>query len=429
MGKPVSMKRISLILLIVFVIFIISSVLLVILPFRLAGPINVLRLILSGVAFTFGVAWCVLSLLAVPRAIWFLVRRHARGALNENRRTGIIALLLGCFPFVLCLAGLMMISMPGKHEIVSIPPLTADQRLLCEALKADVSTLAGTIGDRNVISRYDALCAAADYIEGSLVKAGYQVRRQEYEVDWLKGRPCWNLEVEIRGSLHPEEIVIIGAHYDSVEGVPGANDNASGVAGMLALARTFAGTKPDRTLRFVAFVNEEPPFFWTSNMGSRVYARQCKARHEKIVAMLSLETIGYYSDEKNSQHYPLRVFNLFYPTTGNFVGFIGNIGSRSLVRSVAASFNQAGFCPSELAAMPSWITGISWSDHSSFWREGYPAVMVTDTALFRYQWYHTPDDRPEKLNYERFALAVAGLKKVVGDLAGVNSPNKKVWYS
>jgi Zn-dependent M28 family amino/carboxypeptidase len=280
-----------------------------------------------------------------------------------------------------------------------------------------VRTLAETIGDRNVTSRYKALCAAADYIEGSLSKAGYQVRRQGYEIDQFKGRPCYNLEVEIRGSVYPEDIVVIGAHYDTIEETPGANDNASGVAAVLALVRAFAGTKPDRTLRFMAFVNEEPPFFWTHDMGSSVYARQCKERHERIVAMLSLETLGYYSDEKGSQRYPLRIFNLFYPTTGNFVGFIGNTRSRSLARTVAGSFRRAGLCPSEAAAMPGWITGIGWSDHWAFWQEGYPAVMVTDTALFRYQWYHTPEDTPEKLNYERFALVVEGLKKVVGDLA------------
>ncbi|MCG2659904.1 MAG: M28 family peptidase [Kiritimatiellae bacterium] len=308
--------------------------------------------------------------------------------------------------------------MPDMHPMAFIPPLTADQRLLGEALKADVWTLAGVIGDRNVISRYNALCAAADYIEGALSKAGYQVRRQGYEVDWLKGRPCYNLEVELRGTVHPEDIVVIGAHYDSVEQSPGANDNASGVAAMLALARAFAGIKSDRTLRFVAFVNEEPPFFWTRNMGSLVYARQCRARNENIVAMLSLETLGYYCDEKGSQRYPLPLFNLFYPTTGNFAGFIGNLPSRSLLRSVAQSFRRAALCPSEAAALPAWITGIGWSDHWSFWREGYPAIMVTDTALFRYRWYHTPGDTPEKLNYDRLTLVVEGLKTVVADLAG-----------
>lgn len=415
--RPISMRRIFWTLVITFGVFIITSLLLIVLPFRSTGPVSYLRFILSGAAFISGMAWGILSLLAIPRAILYLLRLRQPEASVKKWLSGLTALFLGGFPLVLGLAGIIIIRMPDLHPPASISPLTADQRLLRDALKADVHTLAGSIGDRNVTSRYKALCVAADYIESSLAKAGYAVRRQGYEIDRLKGYPCYNLEVEIRGTVYPEDIVVIGAHYDSVEEVPGANDNASGVAALLALARACAGTKPGRTLRFVAFVNEEPPFFWTHDMGSLVYARECKARQEKIVAMLSLETLGYYTDEKGSQRYPLRIFNLFYPTIGNFVGFIGNLRSHALVRTAAASFRRAGLCPSEFAAMPGWITGVGWSDHSSFWRVGYPAAMVTDTALFRYQWYHTPDDTPEKLNYERFALVVAGLKKVVGDLA------------
>jgi len=418
--RAMSMRRVAITLAITFGIFIITSVLLVVLPVRATGPVGNLRVVLSCMALAFGTAWGVLSLLAIARAILYLARLRRHTAAMKDILAGIAVCFLGCFPIVLVLIGGIMMRMPDMHRAEPMLPLTADQRLLGETLKADVYTLAGTIGERNVISRYNALCAAADYIEGSLSKAGYQVRRQGYEVDWLKGRPCYNLEVELRGTLHPDDIVLIGAHYDSVEQVPGANDNASGVAAMLALARALAGSQPERTLRFVAFVNEEPPFFWTHNMGSLVYARQCRARNEQIIAMLSLETLGYYSDEKESQHYPLRLFSLFYPTTGNFVAFIGNIRSRSLVRTVVRSFRQTALCPSEAAALPAWITGISWSDHWAFWREGYPAVMVTDTALFRYRWYHTPDDTPEKLNYDRFTLVVAGLKNVVANLAGAN---------
>jgi hypothetical protein len=406
------MRRISWTLIITFGVFIVTSILLIVLPFRSSGLVSYLRIILSVTAFISGVAWGVLSLLAIPRIILALIRRP--GA--KDRVAGYTTLLLGCFPVVLCVVGIIMMAMSNKGQLDTIPPLTANQCLLRDALKADVYMLSETIGDRNVISKYSALCAAARYIEGSFSKSGYRVRRQEYEIDWIKGRPCCNLEAEIRGSVRPEEIVVIGAHYDSVDGVPGANDNASGVAAMLGLARAFAGTKTDRTLRFVAFVNEEPPFFWSRDMGSMVYARQCRTGNEKIVAMLSLETLGYYSDEKGSQCYPLRIFNLFYPTTGNFIGFIGNIRSHALVRSVKESFRRTKLCPAEAASLPGWITGISWSDHWSFWQEDYPAVMVTDTALFRYRWYHTPDDTPEKLNYERFVLVVEGLKKVTTDL-------------
>lgn len=418
MTRPVSMARILATLGILFSVCIVAMIALIVLPCRTTGPVSTLRVILACAAFAFGTAWGVLSLLAIPRALLYLAQLRRREASVKDGITGIAALLLGCLPVALCVAGVIMIRMPDYHRFVSFPPLTDDQRLLCDALKADVWTLAGDIGERNVISRYDALCASADYIDAALSKAGYQVRRQGYEIAGLEGRPCYNLEVEIRGAVHPDDIVLIGAHYDSAEHSPGANDNASGVAVLLALARAFAGTRPKRTLRFVAFVNEEPPFFWTRDMGSLVYARQCHIRNERIIAMLSLETLGYYSDEKGSQRYPLPLFSLFYPATGNFVGFIGNIRSRSLVRTVAGSFRRTALCPSEAAALPGWITGVGWSDHWSFWREGYPAVMVTDTALFRYRWYHTPEDTPEKLNYDRFTLVVAGLQNVVADLAG-----------
>ncbi|MFH1970124.1 MAG: M28 family peptidase [Verrucomicrobiota bacterium] len=423
--RSVTMSRVCITLTIIFGIAVIATVLLVVLPFRATGPISHLRVGLSCLAFAFSIAWGALSFLAIPRALLYLLRPSRPEASVKNLIYGFAALFPGCLPVALLVTGIIIMRMPDIHRTEPIPPLTADQRLLGEALKADVYTLAGEIGDRNVISRYNALCTAADYIEGALSKAGYQVRRQGYEVDWLKGRPCYNLEVELRGTVHPEDIVVIGAHYDSVEGVPGANDNASGVAALLALARAFAGIKSDRTLRFVAFVNEEPPFFWTRTMGSLVYARQCRARNENIVAMLSLETLGYYSDEKGSQRYPIPLLGRIYPTTGNFVGFIGNIRSRSLVRTAVKSFHRAALCPSEAAFMPAWVTGVSWSDHWSFWHEGYPAIMVTDTALCRYRWYHTPNDTPDKLNYDRFTLVVAGLKNVVSDLAGAHPGRRK----
>lgn len=419
-SSSITMRRVCTTLAIIFGVVVIATALLVVLPFRSVGPISHIRIMLYCVVFVFGIAWGALSLLAIPRSILYLLRLRRPETSAKTWLSGLTALLLGGLPVALCVAGVMIIRMPDMHPMASIPPLTADQRLLCDALQADVYTLAETIGRRNVYSRYDALCTAADTIENALSKAGYQVRRQGYEIEELKGRPCYNLDAEIRGTVNPDEIVLIGAHYDSAEQTPGANDNASGVAAMLALARAFAGTQPERTLRFVAFVNEEPPFFWTRDMGSLVYARQCRARNEKIVAMLSLETMGYYSDEPGSQRYPIPLLGRIYPTTGNFVGFIGNIRSRSLVRSAVNSFRRAAFCPAVAAFMPAWVTGVSWSDHWSFWHKGYSAIMVTDTALFRYRWYHTPEDTPEKLNYDRLTLVVEGLKAVVADLAGAH---------
>ena len=171
-----------------------------------------------------------------------------------------------------------------------------------------------------------------------------------------------------------------------------------------------------RTVRLVAFVNEEPPFCHTDLMGSRVYARRCRARDENVVAMLSLETIGFYVDEPGSQKYPFP-FSLFYPDTGNFVGFVGNLGSRSLTRRSIRAFRESTDFPSEGLAAPGWIPGIGWSDHWSFWQEGYPGVMITDTAPFRYPHYHTPQDTPDRIDYDRFARVVMGVSGVVEALA------------
>jgi hypothetical protein len=299
--------------------------------------------------------------------------------------------------------------MPGKN-ISKASALSPDEIALREELHADVQKLAGEIGERN-IWHYPKLNAAADFIEDSLSRAGLHLRRDSYEV---RGQACHNIEAEIRGSR--PEIILIGAHYDSVFGSPGANDNGSGVAAVLALARHFAGRKTEHTLRFVAFVNEEPPYFLSGEMGSLVYAGRCKARGDKISAMISLETIGYFSDAPHSQVYPSRALGAFYPKVGNFIGFVSNVRSRALLRRVIALFREEAKIPSEGAALPSFIPGVSWSDQWSFWKHGYPGIMVTDTAPFRYPYYHSANDTPDKLDYDRFALVVSGMEKVIEGL-------------
>ena len=301
--------------------------------------------------------------------------------------------------------------MPGKNTSKAAAPLSADELTLRAELVADVQKLAGEIGERNML-RYAQLNAAADFIEASFSHAGLPTRRDTYEVD---GRACHNIEAEIRGAR--PEIVVIGAHYDSVFGSPGANDNGSGAAALLALARRFAGKPAGRTLRFVAFVNEEPPYFQTEQMGSLVYASRCKARGDQISAMISLETIGYFSDAPGSQTYPSIGIGAFYPTTGNFIGLVGNVRSRGLVRRAVALFRQQAKLPSEGAALPSFIPGVGWSDQWAFWQQGYPAIMITDTAPFRYPHYHEATDTPDKLDYDRFALVVSGVEKMIEALA------------
>ena len=317
-----------------------------------------------------------------------------------------IGLAVVTFFFLLWLFGMRM---PGKN-ISTAAPLSSAEIALRAELAADVQALAGDIGERNM-PRYPQLNAAADFIENSFSRAGLRPRRDTYE---LSGRACHNIEAEIHG-VRPQ-IVVIGAHYDSVYGCPGANDNGSGVAAMLALARRFAGKSTGQTLRFVAFANEEPPYFQTEEMGSFVYASRCKARGDEISAMISLETIGYFSDAPHSQTYPSLGLGAFYPTTGNFIGFVGNVRSRTLLRRAISLFRQQGKLPSEGAALPSFISGVGWSDQWAFWQQGYPGIMITDTAPFRYPHYHAATDTPDKLDYDRFTLVVSGMEKVIEEL-------------
>lgn len=286
-----------------------------------------------------------------------------------------------------------------------------DERLADE-LKRHVVHLAETIGQRN-LDKYESLCAAADYVEQQFQLLKYRTSRQTYRVSELD---CFNIVAQISGATVPDEIVIVGAHYDSVRGSPGANDNGSGVASLLALAGRLADAKPHRTLRLVGFTNEEPPYFQKPDeMGSWQYARQCRRNGDNIVAVLSLETMGYFSDAKNSQNYPPPL-NEQYPTTGNFIGFVSNVESTALVRKAIGVFQEHATLPSEFAALPASIPGVGWSDHWSFWQEGYPGIMITDTAPFRYPHYHLATDTPDKLDYERLGKVVAGLLPVINAL-------------
>lgn len=307
-----------------------------------------------------------------------------------------------------------MIRMPGKSfhgpaadDADALAPLHAE-------LSADVKRLAGEIGERN-LQHYEELRAAADFIEESLIKAGYHPRRDGYVVE---GKICENIEAEIPGTGN--EIVVIGAHYDSVLGSPGANDNGSGVAALLALARRFAGSRGARTLRFVAFANEEPGYFQTELMGSWVYASRCKARGDRISAMISLETIGYFSDKPHSQKFPIRGLGFLYPTTGNFVAFVANTSSRKVMQEALKIFRIHAQIPSEGAALPSAVPGVGWSDHWAFWKQGYPAFMITDTAPFRYPHYHARSDTPDKLDYGSMARLVSASEYMIRELVGRN---------
>jgi Zn-dependent M28 family amino/carboxypeptidase len=303
--------------------------------------------------------------------------------------------------------------MPEKSWSAPLPSLTEEEQLIRDKLKQHVETLAQQIGERNVW-RSEALVAAASYVRDTLEDLGYQVQDQTYESESVLVQ---NLEIEIAGDTEPHEIIVLGAHYDSVYGTPGANDNASGVAALLEIARLLAGNSYPKTLRLVAFVNEEPPFYYSDAMGSRVYAERSRQRGDQIKAMIALETIGFYTDQPNSQQYPFP-FKFFYPDTGNFIGFVGNLSSRRLVQKALAAFRASTEFPSEGVAAPGWVMGVGWSDHWSFWQAGYPAIMVTDTALFRYRHYHAATDTPDKLDYASLARVTRGLANVAAELAG-----------
>ncbi|MDE2180752.1 MAG: M28 family peptidase [candidate division NC10 bacterium] len=286
------------------------------------------------------------------------------------------------------------------------------QDVFAQRLRAHVEHLAGQIGERNV-SRPEALRAAADYIEAEWRRQGYQVIPHWYG---LSGTQWANLEVTRPGNARPAEILLIGAHYDSVMGSPGANDNASGVAALLELSRLFADIVPALTVRFVAFVNEEPPFFLTRRQGSVVYAKAARARGDAIRLMVSLETMGCYRDERGSQHYP-PLFGFFYPNRANFISFVSDFRSRALMYRAAQTFRRNSDFPLEHVATFRFIPGVAWSDHWSFWRQGYRALMVTDTAFYRYPYYHTSQDTPEKLAYPAFTRVTAGLAETFAALA------------
>lgn len=278
-------------------------------------------------------------------------------------------------------------------------------------LRGHIQLLAGDIGERNVF-RPAALNDAASYIQSEWDRQGYTVNQLSYEVS---GVSCANLEVIRKGGARQSEILLIGAHYDSVMGSPGANDNASGVAALLEISRDFAAFEPAMTVSFVAFVNEEPPFFMTGQQGSMEYAKAARRRGDDIRLMASIETIGWYSNRPGSQRYP--IFNLFYPDRANFIGMVSDFRSWRAMLRLAQAFRSGSDFPLQTIATFRFVPGVSWSDHQSFWRQGYRAMMITDTAPYRYPYYHAVADTPDKLAYPEFSRVTLGLCAAFKDIA------------
>jgi Peptidase family M28 len=307
-----------------------------------------------------------------------------------------------------------MTSVPGKPHTGALPPLTPEEAALAQSLKRHIATIAAH--EHNLV-HYDELEKVARYIEATLASFGYAVGRQEFLVG---GKMVRNIDatVEPAAPNADPEVVVVGAHYDSVSGSPGANDNASGAAAVIELARLArdpgaAGTK---RIRFVLFVNEEPPYFRTEAMGSLQYARALARRNERVIAMYSLETIGFYSSEPGSQIYPAP-FGLIFPDRGDFVAFVGMLGSRPLVRKTMRSFRSHTAFPTIGGVAPGFVPGIGWSDHWAFAEHGFQAVMITDTAPFRYPHYHRPSDTPDRVDAEKVARVVKGMERVIRELS------------
>ena len=311
---------------------------------------------------------------------------------------------------LIVLAVIWMSAMPGN----ATPSLnTLSDKSLVERLESHVKALAF---ERNV-RHVQALDRAAAYIEDELKSYGYEVTSQWFDTEGVRVRNLVAVVPAKPGSADTS-LVVVGAHYDSARGTPGADDNASGVAGLLEIARAMkAGNAPhDKEIRLVFFTNEEPPYFRTHFMGSYRYADMLVRERRPVAAMLSLEMLGYFCDEPGCQRYPFPL-SLAFPDRGNFIGFVGNIASRELTRKIVKSFRSHASIASEGISAPAFIPGVDFSDQQWFWAFGFPAVMVTDTSFMRYAHYHRSTDTPEKLDYRRMSQVVEALKRTIADLA------------
>lgn len=295
--------------------------------------------------------------------------------------------------------------------------ISENERIIKSDLKArlkyHIVNLSQSSSGRNIINE-DTLTPAREYIVEQFYDLGLTASFHEYEE---YGDMYSNIIIDLPAKETTTSTLIIGAHYDSVENVPGANDNASGIAALIELGR-YLLTVPETNhrIRLIAFTNEEPPYFREGNMGSRLYVNNYLDSGEKIHAMISLETLGYYTNEKESQSYP-KPFNYLYPDTANFIAFVGNIQSRELVSTAISIFRQHSTVPSEGLSAPAFIPGVAWSDHSSFWAAGHQALMITDTAPYRYEHYHKASDTADKINYETYSAVVSGIFNIVETIA------------
>lgn len=299
----------------------------------------------------------------------------------------------------------------GRFDLRAAPPE------LAERLRIHVDRLAGLIGPRHP-GRPSALAAAEAYVARELGVGGDDVEREAYRIDAGEVANRW---IERRGATKPDEVVVLGAHYDTVPGTPGADDNASAVAVLLEVARLLRALRTPRSIRFVAFACEEPPYFHVDSMGSQIHARGCRARGESVHAMVCLEMLGYFTDAHGTQRVPEeipRALRWLFPRRGNFLASVANIRSAGVGWTFRRGFRRASTLRLKSVALPERVHAIRLSDNSSFWDQGYRALMITDTSFLRNPHYHLASDTPETLDYGRLALGALGVAGGVAALAG-----------
>ena len=305
------------------------------------------------------------------------------------------------------LAVWFLVTQPVLRPAAAKPGVGADPA----RLEAHVRALSETHVPRDW-AHPEGLDRAADYVRGEFRAAGGAVSDQPYAVG---GRTYRN----VIASFGPDtaERVVVGAHYDAAGPLPGADDNASGVAGLLELARLLGKSPPPLRVELVAFTLEEPPFFRTADMGSAIHARSLRERGLKVRAMLSLEMIGYFSDAGGSQHLPSPLLRAFYPSRGDFIAVVGKFDQRGLVRRVKRAMLGASPLPVYSVNAPRSIPGVDFSDQLNYWGAGYDAAMITDTAFYRNPNYHTARDTAGTLDYARMAMVVDGVRAAILDLS------------
>jgi Zn-dependent M28 family amino/carboxypeptidase len=311
----------------------------------------------------------------------------------NSKRVALVCLMVATgIPLAIYFA----VTQPMVKAIVSSPPSVDADRL-----KAHVVYLSETVAPRS-FEHAAKLRAASRYIQAQLAEAGARVTVQDVIVQDEKFN-----NVVARFGPTQGAVLVIGAHYDAHDTTPGADDNASGVAALLELARLLVQHPPKRPVELVAYTLEEPPHFRTEHMGSVWHAKSMSGK--AVDMMISLEMLGYFNDEEGSQSYPLPLLDMLYPTQGNFIGIVGRFGDWSQVRRLKAAMRGASDLPVASINAPPGLTGVDFSDHRSYWGVGIPAVMVTDTAFFRNHEYHQGGDTADRLDYARMAKVVQGV--------------------